>query len=114
MDSGGRGSITGKMQVFLRLLGSGLSIDDEDYSSKMGRESLRSYFKKFWEYKSIVHGYTYLNQRPTLGELGMIEQKNASLGFLGCIGSVYCTSDCHFGSGCGRPLCIGKIAAPTL
>lgn len=77
-----------KLLVFLRLLGTGRSLDDLEYCSKMGRENIKYYFKRFCLDPIKIYGGLHLNKLPYRSKLKTQQDSNELLRFPGCAGPV--------------------------
>lgn len=79
-----------KVLVCLRILRYGRGYDDMDDSARMGKETIRSYFRAFCVDMAELYGNVFLNRRPTQEELRRIEKEYRRSGFPGCAGAVDC------------------------
>lgn len=64
-----------KLLSVLSLLSSGRSLKDMYESSKMGRETIRSYIRSFWSDILSFYGSNYLNRNSSRKGLGGIDKQ---------------------------------------
>lgn len=61
-----------------------------DDGARMGKETIRKYFRHFCRDIPAVYGGLFLNRRPSKVELKGIEECYRESGFIGCVGAVDC------------------------
>lgn len=71
-----------KIRACLRLLGTAQPLEDLDDGARMGKETLRRYFRQFCRATVLLYGGEYLNRRPNQVELESIEAFYRSRVFL--------------------------------
>lgn len=79
-----------KVLACLRILRTGEAYDGLDESARIGEETVRLYFRQFWQDLIEIYGKRFLNRRPTEVELGDIEFDYKEAGFRGCGGAIDC------------------------